>query len=159
MALTRAFKSGKQSRIWCISKRFKVLAKYGVPFLFARVGYFLCKNVASSFIASCMSCKRNRNDFKTRSLAERKKNRSTLLSFISFWDLLTTPMIPNLTGITLPHKISIASVPEKIDESSEVRIRLKKNFTYRHPLNRAWSPPPAFYVRRDRIPWQVLNFH
>lgn len=32
-------RSGRQSRMWCISNRFNVFAKYGVPFRVANVGY------------------------------------------------------------------------------------------------------------------------
>lgn len=72
-----------------MSKRLSVLAKYGVPFLLAKVGYFLCRNSDSSFNASSID----------------------LLFIISCCDLFTTPMIPSLTGITRPQSISMASVP------------------------------------------------
>ena len=68
-------------------------AKNDVPFLVAKVGYFLCKNDASSLIASSM----------------------VLLSLISCCDRLITPIIPSFTGITLPQRISIASVPTIIN--------------------------------------------
>ena len=41
ITLTLVFNSGRQSLIWCISNLFRVLAKNGVPFLVAKVGYFL----------------------------------------------------------------------------------------------------------------------
>ncbi len=48
-----------------------------------------------------------------------------LLSLMSCWDRFMTPMMPSLTGITRPHKMSIASVPKK-----SYRTHLK-NVNYR----------------------------
>ena len=73
-----------------------VLARNGVPFRLAKVGYFLWRNDASSLSCSLI----------------------LLLSLISCWDRLITPIIPSLTGITLPHKMSMASVPKILKNSS-----------------------------------------
>ena len=90
-ALYLVFSSGRQSLMWCIRSRLRVLAKNGVPFLVANVGYFLCRKEASSFSWSTIF----------------------LLSLMSCCDRFMTPIIPNFTGTTRPHKISIASVPTK----------------------------------------------
>lgn len=108
---------------------FRVLATYFDPFLFAMDGYFRCKKACSSLTASDIfffvfisswllhitpkkkSKMIQRAQYLTQSVNEKLKTFSEIIYSIQ---LLYSPMIPNLTGITLPHKTSIASVPASI---------------------------------------------
>ena len=73
-------RTGRVSRMCCISNLFRVCAKKGEPFRGARPGYFCLRNTSSSL--------------STLSIG--------LSSVISCWLRFTTPMIPSLTGIILP---------------------------------------------------------
>ena len=87
---------------WLHACLFSVLARNGVPFRLAKVGYFLWRNDASSLIWSLIF----------------------LLSLISCWDRLITPIMPSLTGITRPHKMSMASVPASIKSSLVITAKV-----------------------------------